>query len=87
MADNDAMHARLEAAERVCALYGWTSVDDGSDRSKALHELWGQWCDLPGSTPHPVDHPELTEGFITALARRRDAIRQRTLERIRTEGR
>jgi hypothetical protein len=87
MADNDGLRARLEAAERVCALYGWTGAHHDSDRGKALHELWRQWCDLPGSTPHLVDHPELTEGYIAALARKRDAIRERTLERIRTEGR
>lgn len=75
---------RLEAAERVCVLFGWTSASHDSDRDKALHELWSEWVDLVGSAfTGPDAHPELSDERITALARRRDRIREQTLARIR----
>ena len=78
---------RLEAAERVCVLYGWTSIGDDSERSKALHELWSEWVRLVGSAfAGPDAHPDLNDERITELARQRDEIRERALARIRKQG-
>ena len=85
--DGGSERERLEAAERVCVLYGWSALGDGSDRSKALHELWSEWDDLPGTDSSSAGNPELSDERIAELARRRDETRARTLERIRAEGR
>jgi hypothetical protein len=75
---------RLEAAERVCVLYGWTGVTEESERSKALHELWSEWVKMvsPGFTSRAA-HPDLSDERIAELAARRDEIREQTLARMR----
>ena len=77
----DELRRRLEAAERVCAVFGWTAVRDQSDRDKALHELWVEWLgaaeDGFGS---PLAHPELTDETIGRLARQRDEKRAAALQ-------
>jgi hypothetical protein len=78
----DEERTRLEAAERVCLLYGWSGIGGDSDRSKALREMWGEWADLPGVSLRPGDHPGLSDERIAELARRRDEIRARTLGRM-----
>ena len=61
---------RLEAAERVCVLFGWTASTGTGDRDKALHELWSEWVDLVGSaSTGPDAHPELSEERITGALR------------------
>lgn len=76
---------RLEAAERVCVLFGWTGCGGGSDRGKALHELWAEWVAVVGTAfTDRSAHPELSDERIAELARRRDLTRRRTLDAIRT---
>jgi hypothetical protein len=77
------LQRRLEAAERVCVLYGWTGGGSGSDREKALHELWSDWVDVSGVSLSQTDHPDLSDERIAELAQRRDATRAATLERMR----
>jgi hypothetical protein len=75
---------RLEAAERVCVLFGWTAASSGTDLDKALHELWAEWVAVAGTAfAGPSAHPELSGERIAELARRRDLTRQRTLDAIR----
>lgn len=83
--ETEALRARLEAAERVCVLYGWTAAGDGSTRSKALHELWVQWLDLSGVSLLQSDHPDLSSERIAELASHRDETRARTLARMRAD--
>lgn len=86
MAAETDIRARLEAAERVCVMFGWTAARMDSDRDKALHELWAEWVSISGVSTSPEDHPDLSDDRIAELARRRDETRRRTLARIRAEG-
>lgn len=71
----------LHMAERVCALVGWTAVDD-TPRGKALHEVWRQWAAVrPGMTAREA-WPDLSDKVIAGLAERRDVKRAETLARI-----
>jgi hypothetical protein len=75
---------RLAAAETVCVLFGWTSAHDDTDREKALTMLWRRWSNLVGNAfTSPGAHPELSDEVIASLARERDAIRERTLAKLR----
>jgi len=75
--------ARLEAAERVCLLFGWTSLGDDSDLSKALHETWGRWASVVGPAfTNRAAYPELSE-VISDLARCRDITRENALAMLR----
>ena len=80
-----AVTSRKGVAERVCVLYSWTgAAHPGTDREKALHELWSDWVALVGTDfISPDAHPELNDARIAELARRRDLIRQRTLAAIK----
>lgn len=80
----DEIRERLEAAERVCVLSGWTASNTtiGSDIDKALYMLWRKWTMLPGVDPGPQAHPDLNDEVIASLARQRDDLRAETLERL-----
>jgi hypothetical protein len=75
--------ARMEAAEAVCLMFGWTAARMGTDRDKALHELWRHWVQVSGVSLDPEDHPELSDVVIADLARKRDETRASTLAAIR----
>jgi hypothetical protein len=77
---------RLEAAERVCVMYSWTSSLDDSDRPKALFELWRRWTEVSGNDCSPAANPDLSDELIGQLARQRDETRERTLAVIRDGG-
>ena len=76
------LRERLAAAERVCLMYGWTGSVDDSDRDKAAHELWLQWCETPASAWTLQTTPDLSDEYIAELARKRDATRAATLARL-----
>lgn len=79
---NEELLARLEAAERVCLMVGWSAADTVTDRGKAKHELWAEWLAIyesQGGSPSPKAHPDLSDERIRDLAARRDATVQRTL--------
>lgn len=79
------LQARLEAAEAVCLMYGWsrTREFDGTDRQLATLQLWNRWVDLVGMDfLSPKQHPELNEDETKALADQRRAIRAETLKKI-----
>jgi energy-coupling factor transporter ATP-binding protein EcfA2 len=78
------IRARMEAAEQVCALYGWTGGVHDSDHAKALHELWAEWVALVGDDgASPLSWPGLSDERIAELARRRDGKRGDALRRLR----
>lgn len=77
------LRERLTAAEEVCLVFGWTGANLGTDRDKALHELWRHWCDVSGASLSPADHPELNQRRLARLAAKRDETRARTLAAIR----
>src|SRR4051794_20256283 len=59
--------AKLNAAEKVCILYGWTPPGD-SEREKACSQLWQEWAALVGSDfTAPKAHPELPDERIAEL--------------------
>jgi hypothetical protein len=78
---------RLEAAERVCVMYAWTSGVHDNDRSKALFELWRRWVEVSGNDCSPAANPDLGDELIAGLARQRDETRERALAAIRDGGR
>jgi hypothetical protein len=64
-----------ELAELVCALYGWTGgVDRGTERGKALHQLWSEWLEERGNYT-PRSYPQLSAQGVAELAAKRDDIR------------
>lgn len=75
---------RLHAAELALTLLSWCpSTGNGSDREKALHELWRLWFDLVGySFVSTEENPELSDSVIAALAQNRDSIRAATLRKF-----
>lgn len=75
---NDAEQARLDAAERVCVLYGWCGVHDESERDKAAHELWSTWYNDFGRDAEKR-HKKQLQAAIPELARNRDATHAATL--------
>ena len=79
-----ALAERLEAAELVCLMVGWSAADN-SQRGKARHELWRAWRRLyegQGGSILPKDHPELSDDRIRALADERDGIVAATLAKL-----
>jgi hypothetical protein len=78
---------RLEAAERVCLMFGWTASRRESDRDRALHMLWSRWHKEYGYELDPLGSDEpaeglgLTEGAVADLARQDDEVMM--LERMR----
>lgn len=78
MNEMETLKHRLEAAERVCLMVGWTAADN-SERGKALHELWLDWLAISGASTSPADHPELSDERISELALRRDEKRAAAL--------
>lgn len=85
----DEERARLEAAERVCLLFGWSPAHGhggGPDIEKATGQAWQEWAEIVGSDfTGPEAHPDLGEEAIKALARKRDGIREETLKRLPVE--
>lgn len=82
----DQLERRLRAAEDVCLLSGWGGTIEGTERSKATTQLWMRWAEIVGdSYLSPKVHPELIASE-SSLARQRDAIRERTLRKIRGES-
>ena len=64
---------RLEIAERVCVLYGWTIPSERTDCDKALAEMWQEWARVAGPKfTGPKAHPLLTDEWIAAVAREHD---------------
>jgi hypothetical protein len=62
--DRDELIKRLEAAERVCILYGYTESRYKTDREKAIYEWWLDWSEIVGMefidlTRHPEFHDQL----------------------------
>ena len=79
--DDKELLTRLEMAERVCLMVGWTASDP-SERGKALHELWSEWTRAyraAGGSLSPRAHPDLSDDRIRELAARRDETVRRTL--------
>ena len=75
------LRTQLDAAEQVCILFGWTSLGDDSDKSKAVEQAWHEWAAEYGSmSPTPEWRQRIKE-----LARRREEIRARTLAAIRSK--
>lgn len=80
----DGLRERLAAAEAVCLLFGWSPSHATTDREKAAYMLWCHWADRVGNEfTAPSSHPELSKDVIRTLARARDAIRDKTLSKIR----
>jgi hypothetical protein len=82
LADQAARLAAVEPdllrAERVCAIVGWTAVDE-TERGKALTQVWMEWA---AERPHLTQReawPDLSDGGIAALAAKRDQARAETL--------
>ncbi|HCT78901.1 MAG TPA: hypothetical protein DGT23_20540 [Micromonosporaceae bacterium] len=73
----DQLKQRLEAAETVCTIYGWTGSSDDSDKDKACHQAWDHWATTYTSTVRPT--PEWRQR-IKELAAQRDEIRGRLLK-------
>lgn len=80
------LRERLEAAEAVCLMYGWSTGSEECDRDKALYMLWTRWLRLAeADDPEystPKRHPELSDEIVARLAAERDEIRARTLAKI-----
>jgi hypothetical protein len=77
---------RLEMAERVCVLFGWTGSRSETVKDKALAQAWQEWAStVPEGFLSPKEHPELDEEAIATLAAKRDEIRAQTLALIRGE--
>lgn len=86
MADEtEALRRRLDVAEKVCLLFGWSGRDD-SITGKAAQELYNQWTDLVNQEQsgftHRASHPELSDGVIRRLAGVRDEKIKGTLRAI-----
>lgn len=75
-------NSRLEAAELVCLLYGWTSGGEDTDRGKATLQAWMQWSNLVGDEFIDQQRSVITDEVIERLARIRDEIHDRTMARI-----
>lgn len=81
----DALKRRLELAEQVCLMVGWTAADN-TDRGKAKHELWAAWkaeYEAQGGSHEPRRHPELSDARIRELARQRDETVAATIASLR----
>lgn len=78
---------RLDAAERVCLLYGWTGNTNNlvaTDKEEALMQAWMEWRRVvPDGFLDPVQHPGLSDEAIRELAEKRRHNRKLTLEIIR----
>ena len=85
LAEIGRLQERLRLAEHVCVMYAWSArITHTTDREKAAFELWKQWfafVDDPEFV-RPERHPDLSDEYVTELARKRDIDRQRTLDRI-----
>lgn len=77
------LEQRLEAAEQVCVLFGWTAVSYRTERDKAVAQAWHDWADTYDAMP---DVTAEWRARIKELAARRDEIRARTL-RVSAEER
>jgi hypothetical protein len=77
---------RLEAAEAVCLLYGWsgTTEFDGTDRQLATLQLWNQWSDLVGMKfiNRKAHLPEFSDAQIKQLADKHRDIRAEMLKKF-----
>ena len=67
------MWQRLDAAEDVCVLFGWSPVQHG-ERADATFEAWLRWGMLGGDSTRK-GNPHLTDGVIAAMHARRKATR------------
>jgi hypothetical protein len=75
------LRARLEAAERVCYLFGISAARHETEREKAALQAWIDWHGEHGHGAQKVSDVE-----VQVLAARRDAIRNATLARIQGKG-
>ena len=79
------LERRLELAERVCLMFGWSPAHADTDRGNAAHELWREWLEefeRQGGSPFPKDHPDLSDAVVAELSKRRRDIRAATLAKI-----
>lgn len=54
------LEARLEAAEAVCLMYGWSAVTNQTPRQRVTQELWRRWVGLVDDDfLRPKAHPDL----------------------------
>lgn len=74
------LEERLAVAEKVCALFGTTPSHLGTDREKALHELWRVWQDRYGHGVAWIDDAEVEK-----LAQQRDEKRAAALATLKKE--
>jgi hypothetical protein len=81
-----AYRRRLDMAERVALMHGWSAHCHDTDREKAAYEVWRDWHDEYGKDAGRRLKPELTDEYIEQLARKRDATRAATLQRMRELG-
>lgn len=80
------LQERLDAAEQVCILFGWTGVADYSERGDATVQAWMDWLARYGHDREraAATDPEWDQR-VKDLARRRREIRETTLAKIRGE--
>ena len=76
------LRADLLRAERVCAMAGWTAAD-GTERGKALTQVWMEWAHERPSMTEREAWPDLSDEGIAALAAQRDQTRAETLAALR----
>lgn len=82
----DQLRARLLLAEDVLVLIGWSSIKpiEGAPMSDAAHQMWSMWCDVVGGTEALAPkHHRYIESLVPSLASSREAVRNRTLGKIR----
>lgn len=78
LAELSQLRSRLEYAENVCLMLGWSGAMD-SQRGKATTQLWMEWARVVGNEfTDPDQHADLIARE-DALAAERDRIRARTL--------
>ncbi len=76
---------RLEAAEAVCLLYGWSpSTRNAGFRERASFALWSKWLDLVGghAFARPKLHPHLSDTALRPIVENDEALQQRAREKI-----
>jgi hypothetical protein len=79
--DRDALLRRLEAAEQVCVLFGWTASPGNSPQDKACTQAWMDWHSSYGvGSPTPAWRARVNE-----LAAERDRVRSVTLASLHLE--
>lgn len=80
------LEQRLDIAEDVCVMYGWSGSDMRFERHRAAFEIWSLWLQLSGNDLSREANPHLSNDLISRLAARRTATADQMLARIRDKG-